>query len=110
MPANPVRYFAHSQVRSLCLTPAQLERLQQFIIASLQTSADGQLLPQQKGLYGNSQFYAGNGHFHLLHTCNTWTAKALRSAGFDLSPLTVRADGVLNALPPPVSCPAVTVD
>lgn len=111
VPADPVRYFANSQVRSLCLTPAQLDRLQQFIIASLHTDAGGQLIPQQKGLYGNSQFYAGNGRFHLLHTCNTWTSKALRSAGFDLSRLTVRADSVLNAMPPaPSACPAITTE
>lgn len=111
VPANPVRYFGNSQVRALCLSPAQLDRLQQYIIASLHTDANGQLLPQQKGLYGNSQFYAGNGRFHLLHTCNTWTAKALRSAGFAVSTLTLRADGVLDALEPvSAGCPAITTE
>jgi len=106
VPKDPLRYFANSQVRPLCLTPAQRDNLQQFIINSLQIDDKGQLLPREKGLYGNSQFYAANGHFHLLHTCNTWTSKALRSAGFSLSPMTLRADGLMDALPLAIShCP-----
>ncbi len=105
VPADPVRYFRNSEVRKLCLTPAQLEGVQQFIAASLQPDAHGQLQPQQTGLYGDSQFYAANGRFHLLHTCNSWTAKALRSAGQDISPaFTLTAGGVMDALHDAPAC------
>lgn len=99
VPADPVRYFRNSEVRALCVNPAQLAGVQQFIVASLQPDAHGQLQPLQPGLYGDSQFYAGVGRFHLLHTCNTWTAGALRSAGHAISPaFTFTASGVLESL------------
>jgi hypothetical protein len=39
------------------------------------------------------------GRYHLLNTCNKWTAKALYSAGVDISPsITLRSAGVMNAV------------
>ena len=41
----------------------------------------------------------GSGSFHAFNTCNTWTAKALYSAGVDISPtFTLTADGVMREL------------
>ncbi len=36
------------------------------------------------GLYAASLFYPAVGRFHLFNTCNTWTARALAAAGFDV--------------------------
>ena len=44
------------------------------------------------GHYPFSNFYPGTGTFHLLNTCNTWTARGLAAAG-----LQVRVSGVLQA-------------
>ena len=41
---------------------------------------------RKNGLYGDSQFYKGVGDYHLMNTCNKWTAKGLESAGMDISP------------------------
>ncbi|MGF1760774.1 DUF2459 domain-containing protein, partial [Photobacterium sagamiensis] len=32
------------------------------------------------------QFYKGVGDYHLMNTCNQWTAKGLKSTGMDISP------------------------
>lgn len=39
-----------------------------------------------KGLYPSSFFYLSSKKYHILHTCNVWTAEALRSAEIDISP------------------------
>ena len=50
-----------------------------------------------KGLYGNSQFYRSVLDFHLMNTCNTWTANGLKSIGLEISPKNkITADSVMN--------------
>jgi len=36
------------------------------------------------GLTSNSRFYPAKGNFHILYTCNTWTARALKDGGLDI--------------------------
>ena len=49
------------------------------------------------GIYGDSQFYRGAGEYYLTNTCNKWTAKALQSAGMDISPgFKLTADSVMG--------------
>lgn len=38
------------------------------------------------GHYPNSRFYLAREKYSLLRTCNTWTARALRSAGLPVTP------------------------
>ena len=46
----------------------------------------GGVVPLNKGIFENSQFYQGEGDYYLMNTCNKWTAKGLKSAGMDISP------------------------
>ena len=39
------------------------------------------------GQFANSRFYLAREKYFLLKTCNTWTARALRSAGLPVTPL-----------------------
>jgi hypothetical protein len=38
------------------------------------------------GLYDNGRFYLSGESYHLHNTCNVWTARALRAAGFPIIP------------------------
>ncbi|MDP2702217.1 MAG: DUF2459 domain-containing protein, partial [Candidatus Rokubacteria bacterium] len=40
-----------------------------------------------RGQYANSRFYVAREKYFLLKTCNTWTARALRSAGLPITSL-----------------------
>lgn len=82
----PGRYFAGAQIARLCLADPALGSLMRFIADSFYRGADGKIVALKNGIYGNSQFYAAEGRYQLLNTCNKWTAKALRSAGMDLLP------------------------
>ncbi len=56
-----------------------------FIDASFERAGAARAAATGPGLYATSRFYPAKGRFHLFNTCNTWTARALAAAGFDVS-------------------------
>lgn len=86
VPSDPRVYFAGSEVLETCISEAGLKSLKDFLGGSFTRDSAGRLIALSKGLYRDSQFYHGEGRYNLLNTSNKWTAKALRSAGLDLSP------------------------
>lgn len=98
VPPSPTAYFAGSEVVELRISDQELETVCRFVALSFEQGPDGELLPLGTGLYGDSRFYEAKGRYNALHTCNTWTAKGLASAGIYLEPhgiLTAR--GVMRA-------------
>ncbi|EHR8834897.1 TIGR02117 family protein [Shigella flexneri] len=97
--APPEYYFSSSEVKPLTINNSQLDTLMLFLGRSFSRSNAGNLLPLKKGIYGDSQFYAANGRYGILNTCNKWTAKGLQSAGIDIEPaLKLTAESVMNAV------------
>lgn len=85
IPGSPSRYFGKSEVVSTCLTDEQVSSLSRFVVKSFARDHQGRIVRLKRGIYGNSQFYEGEGRFSLLNTCNNWTAKGLQSAGMTIS-------------------------
>ena len=83
----PERAFPAAEVIALDITPQGLDRLVDAVAASHERDADGTPITFGPGLYGRSRFYASRDRFHLLATCNAWTAGLLREAGTTLGPL-----------------------
>ncbi len=93
----PESYFARSEIIAFELSQSRFERLIEYIHASFARDGAGKSAPLQPGLYGNSAFYPSHEKFHLLKTCAGWTAKALRTAGYPISPwFAVTADQVMS--------------
>jgi uncharacterized protein (TIGR02117 family) len=86
VPGDVLKFFQNSEVRQLCLSDAGVSSLIDFIANSFSKNPQGEIVELKNGIYGDSQFYAGTGDYYLFNTCNKWTAKALRSAGMDISP------------------------
>lgn len=82
---DPLKYFKSSRIVNFKLSDSELLSLIRFISNSFFLNQSGNVLSLKKGLYGNSQFYEGKGDYYLMNTCNKWTAKGLRSSGFDIS-------------------------
>ena len=78
-------YFSRNEVVRLCVNEQELSSLLQFVSNSFARDNAGQVQPMQRGIYGNSQFYQGQGKYHLFNTCNNWTAKGLKSLGMDIN-------------------------
>jgi uncharacterized protein (TIGR02117 family) len=93
------RYFSNSDIEILCLNERDYSSLITFISNSFARNEMRDVLPDKKGIYGNSQFYTGVGDYYLMNTCNKWTAKGLRSAGFNISPVfKLTAGSIMNFL------------
>lgn len=75
----------------LRITAAGEAALSRYLWAALAKDKQGMPRPIAAGPYAGSLFYAGTGTYDLAHTCNTWTAEALRAAG-----LPVTARGVVT--------------
>jgi uncharacterized protein (TIGR02117 family) len=85
VPMRVDKYFQHSDMQKLCLDDAGYAALIAYISNGFYRDHAGNIQPLNQGLYGDSQFYQGVGRFHIMNTCNTWTAKGLKSAGIDIS-------------------------
>ncbi|MEN8141395.1 MAG: DUF2459 domain-containing protein, partial [Thermodesulfobacteriota bacterium] len=96
---EPLLYFHGSKVTELAIPESYYDNLLSFIESSFARDEDGQIIPLGKGQYERSQFYEAQGTYFIFNTCNTWVAKALASAGFDISVnRTLTADGVAEYL------------
>lgn len=82
----PQDYFSGEPVRATCLSHNEMRALQAYLAASFSSSPAHAITALRPGLYGDSAFYAATGRYFLFNTCNTWTAKALRSAGLESGP------------------------
>jgi len=93
-----------SGFRTLLLSTCRrggIERLSQLLWNYLATDEEGAPHRIGAGLYPESVFYASTGTYNLSHTCNTWTAAALRVTGLPVSATgVVFAAQVLDQLPP----------
>ena len=71
----------------LCLGDTQQQSLTEYILGSFARDSQQSIIPTALDDGENSQFYHARGTYYFLNTCNTWTAKALASAGLDIHPV-----------------------
>lgn len=83
---RPDIHFSENELEVLCLDQKQYALLVAFIVQSFLRDTDGRITKTMDSADGNSQFYKAEGRYHLWNTCNTWTAKGLKSAGWEISP------------------------
>lgn len=76
--------YPGSEVEEVALSPGGFERLLAFVRDAHARDAVGRALALGPGLTAGSRFYAGREPYHLLRTCNTWTAEALQVAGLPI--------------------------
>ena len=87
--------FPLSDIVELRVSPENLERLVRSMHESHAREGEAPVAPIARGLYGDSRFYPSRERFHLFNTCNVWTSRALRAAGFPIRAAT--AGGVVRA-------------
>jgi hypothetical protein len=86
--ATPQAAFGDANVVGVKMTVTQARHMQAFVWSSLETHA-ATVTPMMIGPYPGSLYYKSPLRYSLLHTCNTWAAQALASAG-----LPIRSSGV----------------
>lgn len=96
---HPKKYFSASKVISIKISDQGYENLLKFIKSSFAFDPAGSIIETKKGIYGNSQFYCAIGKYYAFNTCNKWTAKALYSAGVNISTwFKLTSGSVINTL------------
>jgi uncharacterized protein (TIGR02117 family) len=85
--APPERAFPGRDIVEVTLLERSLERLVVFIRDAYARDEAGRAIPLGPGQYSYSRFYLAREKYFLLKTCNNWTARALRAAGFPITPL-----------------------
>ncbi len=96
---DPRRFFSRSQVEPVHLSDEEYDSLLKYISSSFRRTEKNEIIELEKGLYDDSQFYAGEGDYFWMNTCNKWTAKGLKSAGMDIgTTFTLTAGGVMDYL------------
>ena len=85
VPSRVYEYFPNSEIERVYLNRSDLNSLVSFISSSIYKDESGKVLELKNGIYSDSQFYKGVGHYYLMNTCNNWTAKGLKSAGMNIS-------------------------
>lgn len=83
---RPDEIFAARDVVEIRLSRLGFEALVRFVDDSVDRASQHPAPQLGAGLYGASAFYPARGRYHLLSTCNTWTARALRAAGVPITP------------------------
>jgi uncharacterized protein (TIGR02117 family) len=68
------------------VSDAGYQRLMAFVEKTFSRDDSGKAVESEAEWGPGSWFYRGNGHYSLFHTCNQWTADALRTTGFPISP------------------------
>ncbi len=95
--AEPARSYPGAEIISLPVDDENFGRLIEFLDASFERSGAARVQARGPGLYATSLFYPATGRFHLFNTCNTWTARALMAAGFDVNASgTYRAEALMR--------------
>jgi Protein of unknown function (DUF2459) len=93
--ASPADAFGVTHVVKFSVSARELRGAQEFVWHALEGSAVAdvtRLQPYRVGPYEGSLYFAAVGRYSALHTCNTWAAEALQSAGLPVHP-----DGVIFA-------------
>lgn len=85
VPESPYLSFPGSEIREICLSDNKMTNLGVFLSNSFKRNKADEIDPTKLGIYGDSQFYTGEGRYYLFNTCNKWTAKGLESAGLEIS-------------------------
>lgn len=83
--ATPEAAFGAGSVVTLAIAERQLDDLEAFLASYFVTDRAGQALRLADGPYPGSAFFASDATYDAFHTCNSWTAKSLRAAGYPVS-------------------------
>ncbi len=93
--------FPSVEVVDLTVTASGFRSLIGFLHDSFARGGADRVAASAPGLYRFSKFYPATGRFHMLNTCNTWTARGLAAAGLPVEAGGTRmADDLMTQLRP----------
>ena len=89
-----LQYYA-SQTIALQVSDEDFRELCHFLHSEFAINDSGKLIPLKDGLFGESRFFLGSRSYYFPRNSNVWTARALKQAGLDISPIWYQTQGAL---------------
>ncbi len=97
-------------VHWLCVSGAGFRKLQAYVGDSFQKDRRGELVGLQAEVAPPSEFFASTQSYDAFHTCNTWTATALHTAGLPVADRgVIFARQVMSEIRPLRACAGATL-
>ena len=95
---RPVRaVHPEAKIVTLAVSKDGLRRMAGYIDATFDRGGGARARPVAPGEEPFSRFYPAAGTFHIFNTCNTWTARALETAGLPVQVAgTITADALMT--------------
>lgn len=91
------QYFDLSEiVIELRINKEQLKILMNYITDTVWKDENGKYEILSTQYLNRVYFFKANGNYHLFNTCNTWLAKGLKKAGFDIKDDIVLTEQLFN--------------
>lgn len=87
-------HYPRPMIAGLELSRPAFDHLCRYIHDAFERDSD-RVRPIPGGDHAAANFYPGRQSFHLLRTCNVWTASALRRAGFPVNRFSSLSSGLL---------------
>ncbi len=88
--------YPSAEIIEIPLSEEGFQRLVRFISDTFSRPHPPAPAEARPGLFSTGRFYAAEGKFSLLRTCNTWVAEALSAAGLPIRPSYVITAGNLS--------------
>jgi uncharacterized protein (TIGR02117 family) len=88
--------YPSAEIIEIPLPEEGFQRLVKFISDTFSRPRPPAPAEARPGLFSNGRFYAAEGKFSFLMTCNTWVAEALNAAGLPIHPSYVITAGNLS--------------
>ena len=91
------QYFALSEiVIELRINNEELRILQKYISDTIWKDENGKHKILSTQYLNRVFFFKANGNYHLFNTCNTWLAKGLKQAGFEIKDDIILTEQLFN--------------
>lgn len=82
--AKPVDRYPKAVIETVNFDAKGFAAVVDFIDRSFERNDEVRVQSIGPGLSSDSRFYPAKRNFHILYTCNTWTARALKDGGLDI--------------------------
>ncbi len=87
--------YQSTKLVQLDVSDKELEGLSEFLMSHFELNEQGKLIPDEEGIYYNSQFFAGGSTYFFPKNSNVWAATALKRAGFRYIPVLYQTTGMV---------------
>lgn len=82
---NVENFYSNTDVAKIEISDEQMQRLTSYLVEELELDENGKIIPAKEN--SGKNFYKGSSSYYFPKNSNVWAARALKEAGFSISPI-----------------------